>query len=198
MRHIGTFNTAEEAAEAYAKEYIHLHGTAPESGYRGVYRTHSGTNVAQISQGGRIKCLGTFQSVEEAAQVFAKENQRVHGALWRDQHGTEGAAPDAVCEAAGKDDAQVPNGNRARNTFETHPGAKQFVRRLVDTNAGIVCDQVHAFDMRSMYHQVHGANMACDPCIRAVPLRAFLSHGANMACDPCMHSPLLETNPDPA
>ena len=120
------------------------------SGYRGVYRTQSRMYVAQISHGGRMKTLGTFKSAEEAAQVFAKEHQRIHGVLRQERHGTEGAAPDAVCEAAGKDDAPVTTGNRARGTFELHPAAKQFVKRLVDTNAGIVCAQVHAFDMRSM------------------------------------------------
>ena len=32
LRHIGYFRTAEEAAEAYAKEFLHLHGTALEVG----------------------------------------------------------------------------------------------------------------------------------------------------------------------
>ena len=32
QRHIGCFRTAEKAAEAYAKEYLQLYGTAPKVG----------------------------------------------------------------------------------------------------------------------------------------------------------------------
>ena len=86
---LGTFDTAVEAAVAYAKHMKSLGGTVEEddekqdeaglyrsnqnpSGYRGIYQVPSGRYKAQHSLFGKKTSLGTFETAVEAAVAYAK------------------------------------------------------------------------------------------------------------------------------
>jgi len=108
--HLGNFETAEEAARAYARVYLKQHGKAPEpihevefkprpeidesqidleqfksikcqSGFRGVYPKLKKFQARITVPGPREQNLGHFDTAEEAAMVFAKAFLRLHGTV---------------------------------------------------------------------------------------------------------------------
>jgi len=106
-RHLGLFDTVEEAAQAYARAYIRKHGGPPaaspaeqfrkdeegeeeidlepfrstnSAGYRGVCWNSSNRQYhAQIKVNGQQRHLGLFDTVEEASRAYARAYLREHG-----------------------------------------------------------------------------------------------------------------------
>jgi hypothetical protein len=109
LRHLGYFDTAEEAAQVYARAHLREHGGPPAppapsvadqlrqegeeeidlepfrsekgcTGYRGVYwDTKKVKYQAQISVNGANQYLGYFDTVKEAAQAYARAYLSEHG-----------------------------------------------------------------------------------------------------------------------
>ena len=53
------------------------------SGYKGVSKTRTGRYRTMIQENGRIECLGTFDTPEEAYDVYCAAAKRLHGEFAR-------------------------------------------------------------------------------------------------------------------
>jgi hypothetical protein len=129
-RALGVYDTAEEAALAYAREHIQLRGE-PEhreamsrdeaiaaaaaegidleqwrssnsvAGYKGV-KTEGSRYRARIRHEGERKYLGTYATAEEAALVVVREHIRLHGETDRREPNPRASVDEGQAEGVGE------------------------------------------------------------------------------------------------
>ncbi len=107
MKHLGVFESEEDAARAYDERARVVHGDRAKlnfprpgelhwlglgdtgesienripgySRFTGVQRTSNGKYRAKIMEGGKYKCLGTFESEEDAARAYDESARLAYG-----------------------------------------------------------------------------------------------------------------------